>query len=140
MPIRYEIERTGPERGVVRTTCSGVVTFDQVIEHFDELCADPGRPAQLDVLLDLRDIETLPDRSQVRAVADEVAKLPPLGSWGILAVVASRDVVFGVSRMFETLSQSTFRSTHVFRECEDAEAWLALHGGAACAAGRDRSA
>ena len=127
MPITYQIERTGPGRGIVRTTCSGVVTFSQVMEHFEVLRADPERPDTLDVLLDLCGVETLPDRGQVRAVAEKMGQLPPRVGWGSLAVVAHRDVVFGVSRMFQTLSQGVFESTHVFRSIEDAETWLSAN-------------
>ncbi len=131
MPISYQIERKGSRHGVVRTTCCGAVTFDQVMEHLATLSADPERPETLDVILDLCDVDTLPDRGQVRAVAEEMGQLPPVVGWGSLAVVAGRDVVFGVSRMFETLSQSTFHATHVFRTRDDAEVWLSANAAAA---------
>jgi hypothetical protein len=124
MPITHEIERIDENRVLIRTTCFGPVDFEQVIEHFKTVEADPDRPELIDVLLDLCDVTTLPDRNQVKSVAAEVGRMLPALNWGNLAVVASRDVVFGVSRMFEMLSQSHFDATNVFRTREDAEAWM----------------
>jgi len=41
------------------------------------------------------------------------------------AIVASRNVLFGMMRMFQVLAQNSFTTTQVFRTAEDAEAWLA---------------
>jgi hypothetical protein len=45
-------------------------------------------------------------------------------TWGHLAVVAERDVLFGMSRVFEALTESHFASARVFRRRDEAEAWL----------------
>lgn len=124
MPIDYEIERADEHCALVRTTCRGAVDFEQALEHFRALVTDPRRQGRLDVLLDLRSVETLPDREQVREVAEQVGGMLPVVQWRRLAVVAARDVVFGVSRMFEAHSEPYFEETHVFRDLDEAEAWL----------------
>lgn len=121
MPVHYEIDA---ERGKIVTRCTGPVTFDEVIGHFVQLEADPECPDRLDVLLDLSGITTLPDHKQVRAVASEVGRLVSRIRWGSCAIVAPRDAIFGISRMFEMIADAHFESLKVFRAYEDAERWL----------------
>ena len=121
MPVQYKIDHP---RGRILTRCHGGVTFDEVIAHFQELEGDSGCPQRLDVLLDLSGITDLPDHRQVRAVAGEVQRLVSRIEWGCCAIVAPRDAVFGISRMFEMIADAHFASLKVFRAREDAESWL----------------
>ena len=43
-------------------------------------------------------------------------------------MVAPRDVVFGLARMFETFAASRFEVTRVCRSRAEAEEWLASRG------------
>ena len=45
--------------------------------------------------------------------------------WGVCAIVATRDLVFGVSRVLEVRAEDAFAATQVFREPDSAEAWIA---------------
>ena len=40
------------------------------------------------------------------------------------AILACRDALFGMMRMFEVLAQDSFRVTRTFRTATEAEAWL----------------
>jgi hypothetical protein len=120
MPITYEIDAP---RGRIRTACVGVVTLPQVMAHFDALQRDPSRPDRLDVLLDLTEIETPPQAPQIRAVADRVGFLENL-VFGPCAIVADREVVFGMARMFEVLARGHFAAIRTFRRRAEAEEWL----------------
>jgi hypothetical protein len=120
MPITYEIDAP---RGRIHTTCFGIVTLPQVMAHFDALQRDPGRPARLDVLLDLNDIQTPPQAPQIRAVADRVGFLEDL-VFGACAIVADREVVFGMARMFEVYARGHFAAIRTFRRSVEAERWL----------------
>ena len=121
MTVTYEIDA---QRGLIRTRCHGVVVFGEVLEHFKILEADPTCPTRLDVLLDLSDVETLPTAGQVKAVALETNRVLTRVRWGRCAIVAPSDVVYGVSRMFEMISEAYFNGLRVFRSLEEAEAWL----------------
>jgi hypothetical protein len=57
VPVTYEIDKA---RGIIRTRCAGFVTMFDVLGHFRELSEDPECPKQLDVVLDLREITSLP--------------------------------------------------------------------------------
>lgn len=122
MPVTYEIDR---ERGLIRTRCTGAVSFDEVMEHFRVLEREPGLPRRLDVLLDLSGIATVPDSDQIVHVAKQLEKLLEKVRWRHCAIVATRDLVFGISRVFEVRAENAFTATQVFREMAAAETWLA---------------
>jgi len=121
MPVIYSIDS---ERKVIRTKCVGSVTLDEVTDHFRALERDPNCPDQLDVLLDLSELTSLPQSGQFSAVVDELKKLQDKVRLGAFAIVATRDVVFGMLRMFEVMAQRYFRVIQIFRVMSEAEAWL----------------
>jgi hypothetical protein len=91
--------------------------------HFDELQRDPERPARLDVLLDLSGQLSLPDAPQIRAAADRVGLVTDL-VFGACAVVATRESLYGMARMFEVLARGHFAAIQTFRDRREAERWL----------------
>jgi hypothetical protein len=121
MPVRYKIER---ETCKIWTRCLGAVSFAEVMGHFKKLEADPAVPARLDVLLDLRETTTTPETTQLRHVAQEIKRLESRLKWGACAIVAPRDALFGMSRMFEVFTDRSFSATRVFREFAEAQEWL----------------
>jgi hypothetical protein len=120
MPIAYDIDRA---RGLVRTSCSGQVMLPEVLAHFDQLQQDPQRSSRLDVLLDLRLLSTPPDAPKLRRVANRIGRVTDL-RFGRCAIVADRDLVFGLSRMFEAFARAYFDAIQVFRDPAAAEAWV----------------
>jgi hypothetical protein len=121
MPIFYEIDI---DRRLIRTRCVGPLTLEEVVAHFRDLEVDPRVPPHLDVLLDFSELTNFPDQDQVRSVAREVRALRPKIAWRNLAIVAPRDLAFGIARMFEMISEPSFRATMVFRKLADAERWI----------------
>ena len=65
MPVIYTIDKP---RKLIRTTCNGIVTLEDVIDHFSNLKGDPDGAGQLDVLLDVREANSLPETNQLRIV------------------------------------------------------------------------
>jgi len=121
MPIHHEIDR---ERGLIRTTCSGLVGLPEVLRHFGNLEQERQLPEPLDVLLDLSAVSSPPDGDQIQRVAGEIRRLLAKVNWGSCAIVAPSDLVFGVSRILEVRAEESFVSIQVFRELAEAEAWL----------------
>jgi len=70
-------------------------------------------------------VTTVPESQDLREVTQAVKRLTDRVGLGSCAIVASRDVLFGMSRMFEVFAEGLFARTHVFRERRDAERWLA---------------
>jgi hypothetical protein len=121
MPVTYELDS---ELAFIHTRCTGNVTFQEVIGHFAELERDESLPDRLDVLLDLDEMESLPERDQLHSVVGEMHRLESSVKWGAFAIVASRDALFGMSRMFEVFAEGRFTNSGVFREHEQARQWI----------------
>ena len=122
MPIHHEIDR---KRGLIRTNCTGAVSLDEVSQHFRALEAEGQLPDPLDVLLDLSGIGSVPESDQIQLIAAEIRRLLAKIRWGVCAIVATRDLVFGVSRVLEARAEESFAAIQVFREAAEADAWLA---------------
>jgi hypothetical protein len=121
MPVTYQINR---ETSFIETHCTGEVTLDEVLGHFQQLEAEPSLPERLDVLLDLAEMTSLPDSAELQEVTRAVDRLRAMVEWGACAIVASRNALFGMIRMFEVLAEGLFVRIHVFRERTEAERWL----------------
>jgi hypothetical protein len=66
----------------------------------------------------------MPESRRFGAVKAELARIRQKVQFGACAIVASRDALFGMMRMFEVLAENYFCTTRVFRTIDEAEAWL----------------
>ncbi len=121
MPISYQIDS---ELQLIRTQCVGYITFDEVMDHFQELTQRPDLPAKLSVLLDLTQIETFPEVEQLNEIAQRMAGTAPALEWGYFAIAVEDDLMFGMSRMLEAYSGSVVEGFLVSRNLMDAEGWI----------------
>jgi hypothetical protein len=60
----------------------------------------------------------------VELVAKYCQKASTVNSEAVVAIVAKKDVVYGLARMWEMLSDNTKWDIKVFRSREEAEAWI----------------
>ena len=120
MPITYRIER---ERSRIVTTCAGEVTLPEVMGHFDQLQRDPDVTPRLNVLLDLTQQTSVPLTRQMQAAADRVGLVTNV-VFEACAIVATREAMFGMARMFEVLARGHFAVLKTFRDRKEAEEWL----------------
>lgn len=123
MPVTYHIDTA---KGIIRTTCTGVVTLNEVIDHFRTLEHDPECPDRLNVLLDLSEMASVPESWQIHAASLQVSGVSRKVQFDDCAVVAVNDALFGMARMFAIFSEVWFREIFVFRTRDEAEAWLTL--------------
>ena len=121
MPVAYEIDTA---KALIHTRCIGDVTLTEVIDHFRQLARDPNCPARLDVLLDLTEDTTIPKSEELRVVTAEIASVRGRVQFGACAIVAPRDALYGMLRVFQVFSEEVFRETRVFRSLPEAEEWL----------------
>lgn len=124
MPVTYQINR---RTEFIETRCTGEVTVDDVLSHFQQLEVEPSLPKRLDVLLDLAEMTSLPESDELLEVTRAVARLKTRVEWGACAIVANRDALFGMIRVFEVFAEGLFARTHVFRKRADAKQWLACN-------------
>jgi hypothetical protein len=122
MAVTYTINA---KEKLIRTNCTGNVTVREVIDHFRSLEGDPACPDSLDVLLDLSETTSLPFSGEISAVAVEISRIKKKVRFNICAIVATRDALFGMLRMFSVVAGPDFRAIRVFRVAAEAEQWLA---------------
>ena len=118
MPVFYEID---VNRRLVRTTCAGLVTFDQVMAHFAALERDPRRTGAMDVVLDIRTITTTPETSQLRQVAERISPERSALKYGRLVIVAFTPEAIGIGRLFAQFARDRFVSATVVATFDEAE-------------------
>jgi hypothetical protein len=123
MPVTYRIDTATK---TIRTTSSRPLAFAEVMDHFRCLKEDPTCSGPLNVLLDVSDADLVPQTSQLGAVSAAVSTVRRKVQFQACAIVATRDAMFGMMRMFEVLASDYFTAIRVFRKMDEAEAWLAL--------------
>lgn len=122
MPISYRID---PERNFVFTTASGILTDDDILDLKRRLTADPEFRAGMRELSDVRAVTDLRVTAQgVRSMVDEDAKQSSTLHSYKLAIVAGKDSVFGMARMYQMLTEGNLPHVAVFRDYETAARWL----------------
>jgi len=121
MAITYLIDQA---QGLIRTRCIRDVTLEEVMAHFRELEENPDCPQRLDVLLDLSEMTTVPESEELRTVCSVISGVRPRVQFGACAIVATKDALYGMIRMFEIFAEQQFASLQTFREHGEAEKWL----------------
>ena len=119
MPITFEID---PNRRVLYTLVSGVVTYEELVRHLEEeeRANGLGLPEVIDGRGATTDLTTRQVESLVR-ITDTLARK---GRLGALAIVTDDDLAFGMARMYQLLTDGLPVRIGVFRELREATAWL----------------
>ncbi len=122
MPIAYTID---DERRLVLTVSSGTLSDADVMQHKAALRDDPRVTRDMKELSDVRAIERLDItevgiRQMTRFDRDAAASR----GGHTLAIVATEDIIFGMARMYEMLTEENVRSVQVFRDIDEATRWL----------------
>jgi hypothetical protein len=125
MPISYEIDEA---RGLVHTTASGTLTDSDILQLKARLVADPRWRSTMRELSDVRAIDKLEVTAEgvqsmmLRDQSDAAA----LASYR-LAIVVSKEVAYGMARMYQILTERTVPHVGVFRDMEEARSWLGVN-------------
>lgn len=126
MPIQYEIDE---DRGVVRTTASGRLTDEELLEHKRALLDDPRFRPGMAELSDVRGVDELavtPAGIAEAAQFDE-SHSDHFGSHR-LALLVPTDLVFGMGRMYEQRTDGNTGGVQIFRDEAEALRWLESSG------------
>lgn len=106
---------------------AGAITDRELLEAYERLLRDPSYRGDYDDLIDLREVTHMGVTSaglhRLIALYDErgAVETPTRN-----AIVAPTDVLYGVSRMFQTLrGEGLAAELEVFRSLDDAERWIA---------------
>ena len=121
MPVKHHIDR---QAGLSILVVEGELVFEELRSFVQAVYEDDFFPAGS--LFDMRtatssDVSTPQIRSLV-ALIEQRRRNPGPTRW---AIVASRDVDFGLSRMFKTYADKISTDIRVFRDIDEAKLWLA---------------
>jgi hypothetical protein len=119
MPVTYRIDQN-----IVQLTFEGENEPDAVIATFDRALLDPTSPPRFALLVDVRKSTSLASRAteDIIRVASHLG--PHKDRVSRCAVLATEDVHFGLGRMGAVYSEAGGVMTNVFRDRDEALAWL----------------
>ena len=122
MPITYRID---PERNLVLTKASGVLKDCDFPEFHANLFRDPQFEPGMMELADYRDVERheLTTDGLMEFLEQENEHTASLEGFRI-AIVTHSDLHFGLARMYSSIMHELLGEAQVFRDMEEAEAWL----------------
>jgi hypothetical protein len=126
MPVRVRVDG---ERYVVIFEATGPLSLREIAESVPGMVSDAAYRPGMPQLVDLRGV------TEAHASADELRELvgffdgltPRLE--GRVAIVATRPVVFGISRMYEALGSRLAVELRVFADMGEACVWLGVAPG-----------
>ncbi|MBM2838107.1 MAG: hypothetical protein HW415_732 [Deltaproteobacteria bacterium] len=124
MPINYRIDL---RQNMIWTTVTGILTDGELLEHKQKIVRDPDFRPGMRELSDVRNVEQIDITSEgvQRFVAQDADDVLLLRNHRI-AIVAQEDVVFGMARMYAMMTEKYLGDVMVFRDMEDAIAWLGI--------------
>ena len=120
MPAEYQIDTLS---GVVFSLAHGIVTDHDAYSHQDKLRDDPGFDPSLSQLFDFTMV-TQADLS-IDAI-HYLAERNPFGLGSQRAFVAPSNLMYGLSRMFQILTNDHQDELSVFRNMQEANKYLSL--------------
>jgi hypothetical protein len=118
MPASYEIDA---QRRLVLSRGWGVLTDEDLIDHYERLRADPDLDPTYAQLIDLREVERF---ATAGVTIELVARLRVFAPGARRAVIASEDVAYGMARMFASFAESQDQQIEVFRDARAAVDWV----------------
>lgn len=122
----YLINIDGAQK-LARIIARGKVNVLELKDIYSELIKHQDWQAGFDILCDYRSIEDFDVSSRdIDEITDWQTSIDGMIGNGQCAVVASRDSIFGMSRMWEMISAERSQHICVFREMDDAMSWLGI--------------
>lgn len=128
MPYSHTIQ---PLEQYALMIAEGACDLDQTIVAMAGLAHDPEFGPGFGILTDARRVEYTPDAEETHQLAT-VASQRDFFLDHPMAIVVGQELNYGIARMFSALASLQGATAEVFRDMEEARAWLT----AAVAAGR----
>jgi hypothetical protein len=124
MPYRYHVL---PEHRLGLSQLQGIISGAELMDIALALTGDPRWQVGFDELWDARNIQEL---DMEPAMARDLSDLPLAFTERFgpaqVAVVVTRDVDYGLSKLFSHSASHNGRKVQPFRSMEEAQAWLSL--------------
>lgn len=125
MPIESCIR---PEHNLAVVVHAGKVPDNEFLSFYKSFFGSGAFKAPMNILVDLRETNSTARSPEALLRFAEFVQAKPSGITAStkVAVVAPKDLSFGLARMYETLSNSVQWNFVVFRAMDAALAWLGL--------------
>lgn len=123
MPLTYSIDTNA---NLVRLNGSGTVTDEEVLTCITALRNDPELLPEMDALSDMRGIEVAFTSQGIVAMKELLDRAGPGLRVRRTATVTDSLVAYGMGRVTEALLDETTLKYRVFREVDEALAWLGV--------------
>lgn len=130
MPLELRYDK---EKGILYVTVDGNVRVDEFDTVMKEIVSADDHPPNVPTLWDVRSAQVKLDmqsaqsqgkEKQFLSAMIEMRKQYPERGNAKLAIVVPGDLAFGLSRMYEILSNHLPQAIMVFRDYSEAERWL----------------
>ena len=123
MPIETTVYK---EPQVIIRTATGQLTFEEVKSAITGVAEMPGYAKGMSAIWDLRkaNIYKFTEDDLYRIVEVIKGGIEDRGTGFKLALVASEDFEFGMSRMWEAIAQDLPLEIKVFRDMDEARTWV----------------
>jgi hypothetical protein len=128
MPFNYVIDVPA---NLIRETWVGAVSLENLFESCKLEWADPAYRKEMSMLSDFRAAKLEVSHEELRGFVDFMGRQEAVQRH---AIVVSRQVGFGVARMYTSLSEASspyWNSLRVFFDFAEAERWVAMTPGEA---------
>ena len=124
MPITYTIV-PGQKTAYVKGT--GKVSIEDIMQEGAKMFAQSEWENGYNLLCDYREVTELDiDMDDVGRIVDQDMKNESVFDKSKCAIVATKDLVYGFTRMWDSLSANIRLTKEVFRDINDAIDWLDL--------------
>lgn len=122
MPLEVHVDARA---GLVRVEAWGDLTLQDVVAGIAPMVSDPRFERDMPQLVDLGRVDhTALATEQLQTLVESFAKESARIGSSRVAAYAPKPLLFGVSRMFQSLSERLPMTFRVFRDRDAAEAWL----------------
>lgn len=122
MPIHYQIDS---ERGMLFIVAEGESSQADRLNAMQAWLNDPDFRPGLQTLADFSLATNVPTLTELEEIAGYIRRNASTIGQKKIAIVSTRPLTFGVARQFSALAPGDFLTVRVFRDRDEALAWLA---------------
>lgn len=126
MPITFRIDK---ESGIVHTTIDGSASTDEIVDGLKSIMNHPDFKPGLNGIADLRNSDMEVFSADVKRIANLLIEYRNKIGPSKTAVVVSKDVTFGMTRVFQVFAEQSSIETAIFRDRDEALQWLGASKG-----------
>jgi hypothetical protein len=126
MPIHYQIDS---EHGRLFIVAEGEIGQAERLTAIEAWLTDPDFRPGLHTLADFSDATNVPSLPELEEIAAFIRRYAKRIGQVKIAIVTKRPVTFGVARQFGALAPGEFLTVRVFKDRDEALAWLAEGAG-----------